>query len=114
MGVDADQAGDDGLSGAIDLLGIGGNVDFLGGSNQDDGVAFDKEGAFFDFARRDRLDRGVCVGLDLWSRIGFRRILSRRKEQQSGERGQGGKEELAGSHGVRVKAESRELSLSGI
>ena len=79
MGVGADQAGDDGLSGAIDLLGIGGDVDFIGGSNRDDGVAFDKEGAFRDLTRRDRVDRGVCVGLDLWGRIGFRRILSRRK-----------------------------------
>ena len=105
MGVGANQAGDDGPPGAIDLLGIGGNFDFLGGSNRDDGVAFDKEGAFCDLARRDRVDRGVCVGLDLWSRIGFRRILSRRKEQQSGERGQGEKEELAGSHGVRVQGE---------
>ena len=105
MGVGTNQAGDDGLSGAIDLFGIGGNVDFLGGSNRDDGVAFDQEGAFFDLARRDRVDRGIYVGLDFWSRIGLRRILSRRKEQQSGQRGEGEKEELAGSHGGRVQGE---------
>ena len=105
MGVGADQAGDDGLSGAIDLLGIGGDIDFIGGSNRDDGVAFDEEGAFFDLARRDRVDRGISVGLDLWSRIGLRRILSRRKEQQSGQRGQGEKEELAGTHGGRLQGE---------
>lgn len=70
VGVGADEAGDDGLSGGVDALGICGDVDLIGRADGDDGVAFEEESGVFDLRRRDRVDGGVGEGLDF--EFGFR------------------------------------------
>ena len=99
VGVGADEAGDDRLAGAIDLLGPGRNVDLVCGACGENGIAPDKEGGVFDLGSGDRVEGGVGVGLERIGRGPGLFVGSREEkgERQEGSNGEG--EKLARSHG---------------